>query len=236
MKNIFPILITLLFISSFGFGQMQNVNAIQFNQLIQSGEGVILDVRTPREYDRGHIESSTLISISDREFVNKISLLQKDKPIYIYCLTGSRSRSAGNYMAKIGFTKVYNLERGILEWQRYSLPITVSTQAVASNSKVYSNDSFNQLLKSKELVLVDFHAVWCAPCKKMSPIIEQLKNDFDGDVKIEKIDVEANRKIAQNHQIESIPGFVLFKNGNKVWTHTGIISHTDLANVLKNNL
>lgn len=214
----------------------QNIGAIRFNQLLQTGNGVILDVRTPREFSRGHIDNATLISIADRAFVSKINLLQKDKPVYIYCLTGSRSRSAANYMAKNGFTQVFNLQRGILDWQRNNLPVVISDATVASNSISYTNDSFNQLIKSDNLVLIDFHAPWCAPCKTMSPVIKKLTNDFKGKAKIEKIDVEANRLIAEANQIQSIPGFILYKNGQSVWMHKGIISYDDLSKLLNSHL
>ncbi len=213
-----------------------HVNAVEFNQLMRSDKGVILDVRTPQEYSRGHIDKSTLINIADRQFTSKVSLLQKDKPVYIYCLTGSRSRSAANYMVQQGFTKVYNLQRGILDWQRSNLPIVQSEVTAASKSKSYNTSDFDQLIKSESVVLVDFHAVWCAPCKQMAPVIDKLSEGYKGKVKIEKIDVEANREIAQANQIQSIPGFVLFKDGKKAWTHKGMISYTELEKVLNSYL
>ena len=213
-----------------------HVNAVEFNNLMKSEKGVILDVRTPQEYSRGHIDGSTLINIADREFTTKVNLLQKDKPVYIYCLTGSRSRAAANYMAQQGFSKVYNLQRGILDWQQNNLPVVQSQATVASKSKTYSKSDFDQLVQSEKLVLVDFHAVWCAPCKQMSPVIDKLSQNYKGKVKVEKIDVEANREIAQSNQIQSIPGFVLFKDGKKAWTHKGMITYAELENVLNNNM
>ncbi len=213
-----------------------HVNAVEFNNLMKSEKGVILDVRTPQEYSRGHIDGSTLINIADREFTTKVNLLQKDKPVYIYCLTGSRSRAAANYMAQQGFSKVYNLQRGILDWQQNNLPVVQSQATVASKSKTYSKSDFDQLVQSEKLVLVDFHAVWCAPCKQMSPVIDKLSQNYKGKVKVEKIDVEANREIAQSNQIQSIPGFVLFKDGKKAWTHKGMITHAELENVLNSNM
>jgi thioredoxin 1 len=139
-------------------------------------------------------------------------------------------------MAKIGFTKVYNLQRGILDWQRNSLPVVQSTAPIASTSKIYTPQSFSQFINSNKLVLVDFHAQWCAPCKQMAPIIDQLSKDYSDKVKIEKIDVEANRAIAEANQIQSIPGFILYKNGQQVWLHKGMISHADLSQVLNQHL
>jgi len=180
MKKILSTLILLLSISLAYSQTVTNVNAIKFNELIHSGNGIVLDVRTPQEYSRGHIANSTLISIADRDFVNKVSLLQKDKPIYIYCLTGSRSRVAANYLAKIGFANVYNLTRGILDWQRNNLPIVQSENSTASNVKIYTPADWKTLIESNGLVFVDFNAPWCAPCKTMNPIVEELSQAFKG--------------------------------------------------------
>ena len=76
-------------------------------------DAVILDVRTQREYDYGHLENAVVIDIYQRDFREKISKLDKNKTYYVYCKTGTRSRSAVNYMLQSGFKKVCNLEGGI---------------------------------------------------------------------------------------------------------------------------
>lgn len=215
---------------------LNNINSKLFSSLISSNEGIILDVRTPQEYTRGHIENSTLISTSDPKFMEKVSLLQKDKPIYVYCLSGSRSYAVANYLSKNGYSSVYNLSRGLLEWQGYGYPLTKSSSISTNNAKTYTNAEFSSLIKSKNLVLIDFHAPWCAPCKKMSPIIEEVKNDFAGKATVEKIDIQENKLLQSSYKIESIPGLVLFKNGMEVWRHTGVISYPDLSAVVNQYL
>jgi thioredoxin len=216
--------------------EIKNVDSKEFSEIIKSGDGIILDVRTPQEYSQGHIKNSTLISTNDRDFVEKANLLQKDKPIYVYCLTGSRSRSAANYLSKNGFSKVYNLSRGIMEWQQYGYPVTKSTNQIASHSKTYNQAEFDKILNSKNVVLIDFQAPWCAPCKQMTPIIEKLQKDYTGKATIEKIDIVANKTIKDNYNIASIPGLILFKNGKEVWKHTGLISYVDLSKVINKYL
>lgn len=236
IRAIISTFILLVFAIS-GFSQSPvNVDAQKFNELIHAGNGVVLDVRTPQEYARGHIDGSTLINISDREFQSKIQLLQKDKPIYIYCLTGSRSRVAANYMAQTGFSKIYNLQAGILDWQRCGFTTVKSELTAANSAKQYSVADFQNLLTSENLVLIDFNAPWCAPCKQMAPIIDKLAINLKGKVKVEKIDVESNRQLAMANQVNSIPGFILFKNGKQVWTHKGIISYDELSGVIAKNL
>jgi thioredoxin 1 len=235
-KGIILTAILVLFFAH-GFSQtVVNVDALKFNELIKSGNGIILDVRSPQEYTRGHIANSTLISVSDRDFINKVSIIQKDKPIYVYCLSGSRSRAASDYLAKNGFKQVYNLQSGIMDWQRNNLPLEQSDNVAASNSKIYTTSDFKALTSSNKLVLIDFNAVWCAPCKTMNPVIDQLSEKYKQKVKVEKIDMEMNRELAQSLDVQSIPGFVLFKNGQKIWSGKGVISYDELKNILEKNL
>lgn len=216
--------------------ETQHVDSKKFSSLIKSGNGIILDVRTAQEYSQGHIENSTLISTSDRKFVEKVSLLQKGKPIYVYCLTGSRSRAVANYLGRNGFAKVYNLSRGIMEWQQYGYALTKSNKPIANSNKTYNQAEFNALLKAKNIVLIDFHATWCAPCKQMAPIIEKLQKNYTEKASIKKIDITANKTIKDYYNIASIPGFILFKNGKEIWKHTGLISYDDLSKVINQHL
>jgi len=212
---------------------LQHVNAVKFKELIAKEDAILLDVRTPEEYSRGHIAGSTSIDIADPAFVSKINLLQKDKTILIYCLSGSRSYAAANYMIKNGFKKIYNLQRGMMEWNQQGFASEQSSQVVASTSTAFTEQSFSKLLKDNKLVLVDFNAVWCAPCKAMMPVIDKLSVDFKGKAKVEKVDIEINKVITAAYQVQTIPGFVLFKDGKKVWSHNGVISYDDLALAIK---
>lgn len=237
MKKIFlTLLILVALIIDLSAQVVQNVNAVKFKELMAASDAIILDVRTPQEYTRGNIKGSTLINIADPEFVTKISLLQKNKTILIYCLSGSRSPVAANYMAKIGFQKIYNLQRGLMEWNQQGYAIEQSSQVVASTSTAFTEQSFSKLLQANKLVLVDFHAVWCAPCKAMNPVIDKVSADFKGKAKVEKVDVENNKLITAAYQVQTVPGFVLFKEGKKVWSHSGTISYDDLAVVIKKYL
>lgn len=215
---------------------IKNVDAKNFSELIKNSDGIILDVRTPQEYSRGHINNATLISTNDPKFVEKVSLLQKDKPVYVYCLTGSRSHTVANYLVKNGYTRVYNLSRGIMEWQRNGYPVTQSSNPVASTNKTYSENEFKSILSSNKLVLADFHAVWCAPCKKMAPVIEQVENEYKNKAAIEKIDIQSNKELQKAYDVQSIPELILFKNGKEVWRNTGVISHNELCKVVNQYL
>lgn len=234
------IILSFLFLGAMVSGltaqTVQDVDAVKFNQLLTAGNNILLDVRTPGEYSRGHIKGSTNINIADPAFVSKVSLLQKDKTILVYCLSGSRSDAAASFMSRMGFNKIYTLQRGIMTWTNAGFPLEQSTQMVASNNPTFTPQSFDKVLKDNKVVLVDFNAEWCAPCKTMNPILDKVSDAFKGKAKVEKVDVEANKAIAQTYQVQSIPGFVLFKGGQKVWSHTGVISYEDLSGVIKKYL
>ena len=96
---------------------LENLDAENFKRKLEEDkDAVLLDVRTPMEHQMVRIPNSILIAINNPLFTQEIERLDKNKSYYVYCRSGSRSFHAGNYMLKIGFEKVYNLERGITGW------------------------------------------------------------------------------------------------------------------------
>jgi thioredoxin 1 len=92
---------------------------------------------------------------------------------------------------------------------------------MADISKV-SEDSFkNEVLESSEPVLVDFTAVWCGPCKMLDPVVKELAADWDGKLKVAKLDVDDNPNLAMQYQVMGVPTLMLFKNGEPVERVTG---------------
>ncbi|MGD9548209.1 MAG: rhodanese-like domain-containing protein [Candidatus Krumholzibacteriia bacterium] len=92
--------------------------------LISELDPFILDVRTPREFQDGHIDGATLIPV--QQFQQRIGEIaaHKNDPVFVYCRTGNRSTVAAKLMIDAGFTNVINLRQGIVEWSREGLPVT----------------------------------------------------------------------------------------------------------------
>lgn len=113
----------VLFIFSIFLGcQAQNTEVKilepeDFKQHIESHPVQLIDVRTPKEFDSGHIKNAKNIDFYSNEFGSKFGQLNKDKAIYIYCKSGNRSMKAANKLIKLGFTDIYDLKGGYLNWQ-----------------------------------------------------------------------------------------------------------------------
>lgn len=95
---------------------------------------------------------------------------------------------------------------------------------------------FKDILKSNNLVLVDFYADWCAPCRMMPPILKEVKSTLGDRIKIIKIDVDKNPQISAAYNIRSIPTIILFKEGKAIWTNTGVSQANQLVGEIKRNL
>jgi rhodanese-related sulfurtransferase len=103
---------------------VQNVDAEQFQELVKSGDGITLDVRTPEEVSEGYIASAITLDYQAEDFEEKINQLPKEKEIYVYCKVGGRSSKAADMLLSKGFSKVYQLEKGLDDWKEKGLPIT----------------------------------------------------------------------------------------------------------------
>ena len=84
---------------------------------------VILDVRTPEEYDDGHIENAYLLNFKSGSFVDELEKMDKNKRYYVYCRTGRRSRKAVELMKENGYAEAHNVIGGIDKWKRSRLPV-----------------------------------------------------------------------------------------------------------------
>jgi len=188
----------------------------------------LLDVRRPEEYKAGHLQGAFLADWTDKkEFEERIQYLDKNKPVYVYCLAGSRSAAAAEWLVEKGFTNVVNMQGGINAWKKEGKALEANT-----NSSQIRDEDYIRLIRSSELVLVDFGAEWCIPCRKMKPVIESFEKEHP-EVTLLKIDAAVEDEIVKKYDVEELPVFVLYKNGKEVWRQVGIVSKKELEKGLK---
>ncbi|SMO54678.1 thioredoxin [Gracilimonas mengyeensis] len=96
--------------------------------------------------------------------------------------------------------------------------------------------SFTELINSDTPVLVDFYADWCAPCRMMAPILQELKSQMGDDLTIIKIDTEKNPDVAIRYQVRGIPNLILFKDGQVLWQQAGVIQMPKLQQIIQEKL
>jgi len=119
-------IIILMFSISTFFGcknqtkeSISKVDVVAFKEAILTNSEIqLIDVRTPKEYEEGHIENAVLIDFFLEDFSTKIQELDKDKPVYLYCKSGGRSGKSSKILAELGFTEIVDLKGGFMAWSK----------------------------------------------------------------------------------------------------------------------
>ena len=93
-------------------------------------------------------------------------------------------------------------------------------------------NDFEKLIGESKPTLVDFFATWCGPCKMQAPILEEVKNAVGGKANVVKVDIDKNRNLATQYNVQSIPTLILFRNGEPVWRTVGLQQRETLVSKL----
>lgn len=108
---------------------------------------------------------------------------------------------------------------------------------MAKNTVELTDENFDQEVINSDIpVMVDFWAEWCAPCRAIAPAVEELADEYQGQAKIGKLDVDHNQQVAMKFGIRSIPTLLIFKNGEVAEQIIGAVPKAQLEGKLKNTL
>lgn len=222
MRFLLMSLLTLLMACNSGAQEANEVSVDAFGKGLTQTNIQLLDVRTAGEFRSGHLKGALQANWNDeKEFTERTASLDKEKTVYIYCLSGGRSRAAAEKLRTEGY-KVIEMAGGFNSWKRSNKPVEG-----ASNEKQMTMADYRQQITGKEYVLVDFGAEWCPPCRKMEPIV----NNFlaaNKAISFFKIDGGVHTDLMKTLNVDGLPTFLLLKNGTEVWRYKGVLTAEEL--------
>ena len=231
--NIGILALSLLFFINCSNGQnaKTNVDANAFNELVKAtNQAQLIDVRTPEEFAKGHLINALNFDWNGNEFDKQVSSLNKEASVFVYCLSGGRSAAAAAQLRSAGFKNVIELNGGIMKWRGANLPET--TEATIQNTGMSVAD-FQQLTLSDKIVLVDFYADWCAPCKKMKPYLLEIEKEMSADVILVRINADDNQALCKSLKIDALPVLQVYKAGQITWNQIGFVDKITVLKQLK---
>jgi thioredoxin len=232
LKNTTATLLLLLCTIAASYAQQKEVlSAEAFSQkLAQSQQGQVLDVRTQEEFSENHLKNAFNADFTKSdEFGERIKYLDKNNPVFVYCLSGGRSARAADYLLQQGFTQVYDMEGGVRSWMAGNKPL--ETSGKATKKAGMSLQAFDKFLAQHDskLVLVNFNARWCPPCKKMAPELESLAKDLSDSFVLIPLDVDQNQLLSKEKKAIVLPTLLLYKDGKVVWQKEGYASKGEIT-------
>lgn len=202
-------------------------------KIIELPNAPIIDVRTPGEFTKAHLQHAVNVDLNSDRFAEIISRLDQSKPVLLYCFSGSRSETAAEQLRSMGFTQVYELAGGIMKWQAADLPVVSNTfGGPQSKSTGMTRAEFENKLSEDKLTLVDFYASWCSPCRKMRPAIDEIAVEMKDKVEVLMIDADAHPQLCKDLDVGSLPTLLLYKNKNLTWENRGYLDKAEIVKAL----
>ncbi|MBI3509860.1 MAG: hypothetical protein HY064_04295 [Bacteroidetes bacterium] len=234
MKKVFPFAFIFLLLGSCGNpNRLYNENPERFHAVMDSlSDEHLIDVRVSAEFNKGHIADAQNLEWNTDQFSIALQF-DKNEPVMVYGSSGAQSADAAYWFLNHGFHKVYQLDGGLQAWENSGLALTKSTENTTTTDVPVSTASYAALVKSQHVVLADFSAVWCGPCHRLAPKLEELSQEMAGKFLLVKVDVDRDRPVADSMSIAAMPTLILYKDGNVVWRAEGDMEKDYIAGKLR---
>ncbi len=213
-----------------------NLGTADFDEKLKStASKIVLDVRTDEEFNSGHLQGAINMNVNDPSFGDRLKQLDTTQPVFVYCLAGGRSARAAEILKDMGFPAVYNMEGGVSRWTYENRPLE-RPEGVAE--KGMRKAAFETMMASVKdtLVLVDFWAKWCAPCRKIMAYLPEIEKEYAGKLKVVKINYDDNPRLVKELSLDNVPYLFLYKNGKSLWQQSGYIESDALRAAIKSKL
>jgi thioredoxin 1 len=194
---------------------IKEMNPEEFKVAISKSNAQLIDVRSKEQHNNAYISNSILFDSTETKIDKLENQLYTKLPVYIYSDEDKKALALANHLKNKGFADVNILQGGIQSWKKNSYNV--------EEVKIYPNDtiSFEKAMMGDKLVMVDFNATWCGPCKMLEPAIHKVRERTD-DVIVYGIDIDENRDLANSYNAANIPLLVFIKNGKELDRMVGL--------------
>ncbi|MFG4004130.1 sulfurtransferase [Flavobacterium aquidurense] len=224
MKNkIFKnsIVTAILLFTIVGFSQEKSSNTVSlevFYSKIQSEKNPqIIDARGAEEFALNHINGAVNFNLESKDYAAQAAKLDKSKPVFTYSIGAGRSVWLADDLLKKGFKEAYSLEGGIANWIGNGKPFYANSKSKLTLAE------YKKIIAENKDVLVDIGSKYCAPCKKVKPILETIKAQYGNNLKIVEIELEDSPQvIADLKTVKVFPTLILYKEGKIVFKKEGL--------------
>ncbi|MFH7017446.1 rhodanese-like domain-containing protein [Flavobacterium sp. FlaQc-47] len=210
----------LLLFTILGFSQEKSANVLldAFYSKIKSQKNPqIIDARGPDEFALNHIEGAVNFNLKSENYEKAVSALNTSQPVFIYSIAAYRSGLLANDLLKKGFSEVYILEGGIAAWIGGGKPFYSNLKSKLTIAE------YKKIIADNEYVLVDIGSKYCATCKTVKPILEDLRTQYGEKLKIVQIELEESPQvIADLKTVKVFPTLILYQKGKIVFKKDGL--------------
>ena len=211
--------------------QDKELGANEFSEKLKSEKTKhLIDVRTPEEYAEGYILGAKNIDWNASSFDAELDKLDRNTPLYVYCLSGGRSGNAIRKAKDMGFKNIYGLNGGIMSWRAHKLPLT---SPLGEKKAGMTLADYEALFKGKtKKVLIDFYADWCIPCQKMKPFLKKIEVKMAKEATVIRINADEHPELCQSLGISGLPYILIYKNDTIEWKKLGFASEEEILKIL----
>lgn len=208
--------------------QMREIPAEDFASAINGKSVQILDVRTSTEFGSFRLKNAMHADwFQKQEYAERTKHLDKKKPVYVYCLTGIRSRQAAQELSSRGF-EAYNLTGGLNVWRRQGYELEIN-----ENVRQISMEEYRNLIPEKGYAVVDFGAKWCPPCKVLEPRLDALAKKHQDLFYLVKVDGGTQTEILKPLKVQGFPTLLVYKDGKEIWRKEGLPDDQEILNQMQ---